>query len=136
MNSHLLPEEKLALLQTADPRRKWSSLDDQRICVLCDRTITGRQIEVSSTGRACTPWPARRQVAPRCRATGFIAAPPIRLTDIHRPGARKPTSFGNNGGERFQKRRPGRSRRRKALTEGPRTEIGGQPPIPILTSDL
>ena len=50
MNPHLLPEEKLALLQTADPRRKWSSLDDQRICVLCDRTITGRQIEVSSDG--------------------------------------------------------------------------------------
>lgn len=46
MNPHLLPEEKLALLQTADPRRKWHSLDDQRVCVLCDRTITGRQIEV------------------------------------------------------------------------------------------
>ena len=46
MNSHLLPEEKLALLQTADPRRKWHSLDDQRVCVLCDRAITGRQIEV------------------------------------------------------------------------------------------
>lgn len=46
MNSHLLPEEKLALLQTADPRRKWHSLDDERVCVLCDRTITGRQIEV------------------------------------------------------------------------------------------
>lgn len=46
MNSHLLPEEKLAILQMADPRRKWYSLDDQRVCVLCDRTITGRQIEV------------------------------------------------------------------------------------------
>ena len=46
MNSHLLPEEKLALLQSADLRRKWYSLDDQRVCVLCDRTITGRQIEV------------------------------------------------------------------------------------------
>lgn len=46
MNSHLLPEEKLALLQSADLRRKWSSLDDQRVCVLCHRTITGRQIEV------------------------------------------------------------------------------------------
>jgi len=42
----LLPEEKLAILQAADLRRKWHSLDDQRVCVLCDRTITGRQIEV------------------------------------------------------------------------------------------
>lgn len=46
MNSYLLPQEKLAILQTVDPRRKWYSLDDQRVCVLCDRTITGRQIEV------------------------------------------------------------------------------------------
>jgi hypothetical protein len=46
MNSHLLPDEKLAILQMADPRRKWHSLDDRRVCVLCDRAITGRQIEV------------------------------------------------------------------------------------------
>lgn len=42
----LPPEEKLAILQAADMRRKWHSLDDQRVCVLCDRTITGRLIEV------------------------------------------------------------------------------------------
>lgn len=46
MDKPLLPEEKLAILQTTDLRRKWNSLDDQRVCVLCDRTITGRQIEV------------------------------------------------------------------------------------------
>ena len=46
MDSHLLPEEKLAILQATDMRRKWHSLDDHRVCVLCDRTITGRQIEV------------------------------------------------------------------------------------------
>ena len=43
----LPPEEKLAILQGADLRRKWYSLDDQRVCVLCDRTITGRQVAVS-----------------------------------------------------------------------------------------
>jgi hypothetical protein len=46
MNSLLLAEEKLAILQQADPRRKWYSLDDERVCVLCDRAITGRQIEI------------------------------------------------------------------------------------------
>jgi hypothetical protein len=45
-NNHLLPEEKLAVLRATDPRRKWTSLDDQRVCVLCDRVISGRQIEV------------------------------------------------------------------------------------------
>lgn len=43
----LLPENKLAILRATDPRRKWVSLDDQRVCVLCDRVITGRQIEVT-----------------------------------------------------------------------------------------
>jgi hypothetical protein len=46
MNYHFSPEEKLALLQAADPRRKWYSLDDERVCVLCDRAITGRQVQV------------------------------------------------------------------------------------------
>jgi hypothetical protein len=46
VNPHLLPEEKLAILQAADAHRKWHSLDDQRVCVLCDKTITGRQIEI------------------------------------------------------------------------------------------
>jgi hypothetical protein len=43
---HLLPEEKLAILQAADLYRKWYSLDDERICVLCDKTITGRQVDI------------------------------------------------------------------------------------------
>jgi hypothetical protein len=47
MTATLLPEEKLALLRSTDSRRKWNSLDDQRVCVLCDRVITGRQIEVT-----------------------------------------------------------------------------------------
>jgi hypothetical protein len=53
MDAHLLPEDKLAILQAADPRRKWHSLDDQRVCVLCGRAITGRQIDVTrdSLGR-------------------------------------------------------------------------------------
>jgi hypothetical protein len=47
MDTPLLPEDKLAVLRASDPRRKWYSLDDQRVCVLCDRTITGRQITVT-----------------------------------------------------------------------------------------
>jgi hypothetical protein len=47
MTPSLLPAEKLAILRATDSRRKWVSLDDQRVCVLCDRVITGRQIEVT-----------------------------------------------------------------------------------------
>ena len=46
METPVLTDEKLAILQAADPRRKWYSLDDQRVCVLCGRTITGRQVEI------------------------------------------------------------------------------------------
>ncbi|MEY2479907.1 MAG: hypothetical protein QOI04_834 [Verrucomicrobiota bacterium] len=48
---HLRPEEKLTILQKADGFRKWYSLDDGRICVLCDRFITGRQIRVTRDKR-------------------------------------------------------------------------------------
>ena len=44
----LYPEEKLSILQAIDRGRKWHSLDDRRVCVLCDRTITGRQIEFTA----------------------------------------------------------------------------------------
>jgi hypothetical protein len=46
MDFHLLPEERLRVLQANDPRRRWHSLDDQRVCVLCGCTITGRQVLV------------------------------------------------------------------------------------------
>lgn len=47
MHHHLLPEERLRVLQANDPRRRWHSLDDQRVCVLCGRTITGRQVSIT-----------------------------------------------------------------------------------------
>jgi len=50
MDPNLLPEQKLAVLQALDTRRKWHSLDDQRVCVLCDRVITGRQIRLIQDG--------------------------------------------------------------------------------------
>lgn len=42
-------DEKLDALRACDPFRKWSSLDDQRVCILCENVITGRQIEVVRT---------------------------------------------------------------------------------------
>jgi hypothetical protein len=47
MKKHLHSEDRLAILQAADTHRKWYSLDDQRVCVLCDRLITGRQIDIT-----------------------------------------------------------------------------------------
>jgi outer membrane usher protein FimD/PapC len=49
MKHNLLTEDKLDLLKQEDQFREWHSLDDKRICILCEKTITGRQIEISGT---------------------------------------------------------------------------------------
>ena len=46
MNKHLPLAEKLLALREADTFRKWYSLDDRRVCVLCDRVINGRMIDI------------------------------------------------------------------------------------------
>ena len=48
MQTHFPPEERLAILKAADSARKWYSLDDKRVCVICDRVFTGRQIDIQS----------------------------------------------------------------------------------------
>jgi hypothetical protein len=46
MPKHLTPEDRLEILRAADRRRRWSSLDDRRICTRCNKFITGRQVEL------------------------------------------------------------------------------------------
>jgi hypothetical protein len=43
---HLPLDERLRFLRAADKFREWTSLDDQRVCVLCDKTFNGRQVEM------------------------------------------------------------------------------------------
>ena len=42
----LSAEEKLELLRDLDPSRFWWSLDDERVCDRCQRTISGHRIVV------------------------------------------------------------------------------------------
>jgi hypothetical protein len=46
MNTYLQPEDRLSILRAEDQFRHWSSLDDQRFCILCERKFNGRQIEI------------------------------------------------------------------------------------------
>jgi hypothetical protein len=46
MNIHLKPEERLSVLRAEDEFRRWSSLDDERFCILCERKFSGRQVEI------------------------------------------------------------------------------------------
>jgi hypothetical protein len=46
MQKHFTPEQRLEILRAGDSERKWYSLDDQRVCVVCDRVFTGRQVDI------------------------------------------------------------------------------------------
>lgn len=50
-NRHIGLDEKLRVLQEGDTLRKWHSLDDRRVCVLCDRVFNGRMVDVWQDAR-------------------------------------------------------------------------------------
>jgi hypothetical protein len=46
MERDFTAEERLEILRAGDKLRTWSSLDDERLCVLCERILSGWQIEI------------------------------------------------------------------------------------------
>ncbi|CAN5434424.1 hypothetical protein BH18VER1_BH18VER1_08430 [soil metagenome] len=58
----LTSEDKLDALRKSQPSLAWKSLDDQRVCILCDRTFTGRHVDATVTpmGRVRLRCPSER----------------------------------------------------------------------------
>ena len=46
MTANVKLDDRLSLLCTGDRFRRWNSLDDQRVCSVCERKFKGRQIEI------------------------------------------------------------------------------------------
>jgi len=46
LNKYINIEDRLSILCREDRYREWRSLDDKRFCILCERTFTGRQVEL------------------------------------------------------------------------------------------
>jgi hypothetical protein len=46
MGAHLKLDDRLSVLRAGDRFRNWRSLDDERLCILCKRKFTGRQVEI------------------------------------------------------------------------------------------
>jgi hypothetical protein len=46
MIAHLKVDDRLSVLRAEDRFRKWTSLDDKRLCIICKRKFTGRQVEI------------------------------------------------------------------------------------------
>ena len=43
-------DERLSVLRAEDRFRKWRSLDDERLCIICKRRFNGRQVEIHRVG--------------------------------------------------------------------------------------
>lgn len=50
---HLKLDDRLSVLRAEDRFRKWRSLEDERLCIICKRKFNGRQVEIrrSSNGK-------------------------------------------------------------------------------------
>ena len=46
MTAHFKLDDRLSILRAGDRFRKWNSLDDQRVCSVCERKFKGRQVEI------------------------------------------------------------------------------------------
>ena len=62
-----IDENKLKLLQEADPIRLWKSLDETRHCILCEKVISGHDIQITRDRRNFTRL--------RCPTPGCCATP-------------------------------------------------------------
>jgi hypothetical protein len=46
MTAHVKLDDRLSILRERDRFGKWESLDEQRVCKVCERKFKGRQIEI------------------------------------------------------------------------------------------
>jgi hypothetical protein len=46
MIAHVKLDDRLSILRARDRFRRWNSLDDQRVCSICERKFKGRQVEI------------------------------------------------------------------------------------------
>ncbi|HJT82376.1 MAG TPA: hypothetical protein VJ719_14375, partial [Chthoniobacterales bacterium] len=46
---HVPLADRLLILRAADQFRHWGSLDDHRVCVMCETEFTGRQVGITRT---------------------------------------------------------------------------------------
>jgi|SRR5262249_44820090 len=67
MITHLKLDDRLLVLRAEDRFRKWTSLDDERLCIICKRKFTGRQVEIRRLGN--------RKFELRCPTEGCNSRP-------------------------------------------------------------
>ena len=51
MQKELSLEQRLDVIRKTDHLRRWASLDDERVCVVCEKIFKGRQIKIDRDQR-------------------------------------------------------------------------------------
>jgi hypothetical protein len=46
MIAYIALDDRLSILRAGDRLRRWISLEDQRVCSVCERKFKGRQVEI------------------------------------------------------------------------------------------
>ncbi len=46
MSEEMSPQERLKILRLTDEERRWYTVDDKRLCLICERIISGRDIRI------------------------------------------------------------------------------------------
>jgi len=82
-------QERLEILRKVDNHRRWYSLDDKRVCAVCDRIISGRQIEIRG-GPECYTLHCPTDGCPSNFSHWFL----YRLSDGDGDSASPPTGTG------------------------------------------
>ena len=67
MIAHLKLDDRLSVLRAEDRFRSWRSLDDERLCVVCKRKFSGRQVAIRRLGN--------RKFELRCPTEGCSSVP-------------------------------------------------------------
>jgi hypothetical protein len=95
MKRQLKLEERLAILQAADTYRKWYSLDDHRVCILCERMIIGRQIEITRDQRGRYLLHCPTEGCPSTAREWVYHLPPsmAKKAEVNKPAREKEIDF-------------------------------------------
>lgn len=73
METHFPPEERLDILKAADSQRKWYSLDDERVCAICNRVFTDGRSIFNATTRGIIFFPVLPPAAGQISIIGSFA---------------------------------------------------------------
>ena len=74
MIAHLKLDDRLSVLRAEDRFRKWTSLDDERLCIICKRKFTGRQVEIRRL--------ANRKLELHCPTEGCNSRPHLWVSSV------------------------------------------------------